>query len=122
MSENLLRESLIKLAHEKPELRKHLVPLLRGSNKEASYFVVANNYTEILQDLWTAYKEKHEDSKRPPPSLREEAEERARKEYFQNPAVNAPFNQEPENSNLWKNYPKSHHKEPEARHYLMDRN
>jgi hypothetical protein len=35
MSDSKLRKALIRLAHEKPELRKDLLPLLGGEKKEA---------------------------------------------------------------------------------------
>ena len=58
-----LRSRVIKLAHAVPELRRHLVPLLR---KDAGF-------KDRLKKLWEAYKKEHPDSKKPPESLVEKA-------------------------------------------------
>jgi hypothetical protein len=61
----MTRQDLIKLATENPEMRQHLVPILRAS-KEA-------NWKDTLENLWHSYKEDHPHAEKPPQSLVDKA-------------------------------------------------
>lgn len=72
MTDRALRGKLIRLAHEKPELRATIFPLLLDdpTTKQAN----------ILSDLWEKYKKNHPNAKSPPDSLREKAKKQEDKE------------------------------------------
>lgn len=60
-----LRDKLVKLAFENPELRADILPVL-AAGKEAGF-------KETLQNLWKGYKKEHPKSEKPPESLIEQA-------------------------------------------------
>ncbi|MHC4780692.1 MAG: hypothetical protein ACYTFG_19145, partial [Planctomycetota bacterium] len=62
-----LRSDLIKLAHEDPAIRTHLLRILRASEEAV-----------ILKGLFKQYKKDHPGTKRPPKYLEEKAKEMAR--------------------------------------------
>ena len=65
-----LRESVIKLANEKPELRKHLVPLLQKTALE-------NDWTKAE---WDSYKEKYPGTKITPRIVSDAEKDKQKKE------------------------------------------
>ena len=64
-----LRLAVIKLAHEVPETRAHLIPLLRLAAEEEAL----DEKEAGLSDMWNAYKKKHPGAKKPPPSMVEKS-------------------------------------------------
>ena len=43
-----LREKLIRLAHEKPELREHLLPLIKDDGDDSNVRKIATNYSSFI--------------------------------------------------------------------------
>lgn len=63
-----MRNELIKLAMEHPELRRHIVPVLRES-----YHSKDAGFKDTLKKLWESYKKQHPKSEKPPKSLMDKA-------------------------------------------------
>lgn len=63
-----LRSKLIRVAHENPELRPHLLPLIHEAGMG-----------DKLKSMWESYRREHPKAKEPPQSLIDKAKETAPK-------------------------------------------
>lgn len=79
----MTRQDLIKLANENPEMREHLIPILR----EASW-------KDTLENLWHSYKEDHPNAEKPPQSLVDKAKgDDKPKHKYKDPMFRVPHGQ-----------------------------